>query len=128
MSVLTSAFVSVKTIHAIGDSVFRKLGSCTSNVMVVDVHHAEFRLKLHGLREQGNKLVQGLLSIWHLRVIDENDSMSILLNWSPTLFVLEITGSIPQFYMDLAKICNTWRRIAFKVNNSTLSFKHRFIV
>ena len=110
----------MKAVHAIRDRVFGKLSSCSTHIMVVDVHHAEFRLQLHGLREQGNKLVQGLFSIWHLRVIHEYDTVSILLNRSPALLILEITGSVPELNVNLAEICNTWRGIAFEVNNSII--------
>ena len=53
-------------------------------------------------------------------IIDKNDTVSILLNGSPALLILEVTGGIPQLDMNFAEICDTWGRITLKVNNSIL--------
>ena len=54
LGVLTGPLVSVKTIHTVGDGMLGKLSACTTYIVVVDVHHAELRLELHGLWEKGD--------------------------------------------------------------------------
>ena len=49
--------MSVETIHAVGNRDLGELGARTSHVVVVDVDHAELRLQLHSLREEGHQLV-----------------------------------------------------------------------
>ena len=111
--------MSVETVHAVGNRDLGQLGTGASNIVVIDVNHAELRLQLHSLREECHELVQRLFSVGHGRVIHKNDAMSVLLNWGPALLVLEIARAIPQLYVDLAEICYTWGRIALEVNDST---------
>ena len=54
LGVFTGALVSVQTIHTVGDSMLGKLSACTTYIVVVDVHHAELGLELHGLWEKGD--------------------------------------------------------------------------
>ena len=54
LGVLTGSLMSVQTVHTVRDSVFGKLSACTTHIVVVDVHHAEFGLELHGLWEEGD--------------------------------------------------------------------------
>ena len=44
--------MSVQTVHTVGDSMLGKLGTCSTHIVVVDVHHAELGLELHGLWEE----------------------------------------------------------------------------
>ena len=46
--------MSMQTVHTVRDSVFGKLSACTTHIVVVDVHHAELGLELHGLWEEGD--------------------------------------------------------------------------
>ena len=54
LGVLTGALVSVQTVHTVGDSMLGKLSACTTYIVVVDVHHAELGLQLHGFWEKGD--------------------------------------------------------------------------
>ncbi len=119
LSVLASALVPVEAIHAVGDGVLRELSTSTTNVVMIDVHHAEFRLQLHGFGEKSHQLIQCLFSILHLWVIDEDDTMRVLLNGGPALFELEVSRSIPQLNVNLAEICNTWGRVSLEVHDPT---------
>jgi hypothetical protein len=44
----------MQTVHTVRDSVFGELSACTTHIVVVDVHHAELGLELHGLWEEGD--------------------------------------------------------------------------
>ncbi len=83
--------MSVEAVHTVRDCVLRELGSGSTDVMMVDVNHAELGLKLHSLGEQGDQLVERFLCVLHLRVVDEDDAMCILLNRCPALLILEVT-------------------------------------
>ena len=57
LGILASAFMLMKTVHAVRNRVLRKLDAWTTYVMMVYIDHAELGLKLHGLGEKCHKLV-----------------------------------------------------------------------
>ena len=110
----------MESVHAVGNGDLWQLSASASNIVVIDVHHAELRLQLHSLREKGDQLVQCLFCVGHSWVIHKNDTVSVLLNWSPALLVLEVTTSVPELNVNLTEIRNTWRRIPFEIDDSIL--------
>lgn len=57
LGVLASAFMFMKTVHAVRNRVLRKLNAWTTYVVMVYINHAELRLKLHRFGEKCHKLV-----------------------------------------------------------------------
>ena len=102
--ILTCPFMFVQAVHAVRDCVFGQLCATPAHIVMVDIDHAELRLELHCLGEKCHKLVECLFCVGHLWIIDENYTMSILLDRSPTLFILEVATCVPQLYMKLSEV------------------------
>ena len=95
-----------------------QLRSGPSHIVMVDVDHAELRLQLHSFREHRHQLVEGLFCVLHLGIVDEDNSVRVLLDGGPALLVLEIPACVPELDVDFAEVCNTWGWVSLKVNDS----------
>ncbi len=54
LCVLTRPLMSMKSVHAVRNCDLWQLSSCSSNIMVIDINHAELGLQLHCFREKSN--------------------------------------------------------------------------
>ena len=114
LSVLYGASELIEWRHALRDD--RSLGPII--IMVVDEAQAETLLQSEGFREVLHKLDEVGLALWVRWVIHEDDALTVLLAWGPALLILEVSGQIPQLYVDLAKLGDTWWWVTLEVNNS----------
>jgi hypothetical protein len=85
---------------------------------VVDENHAELGLQLHCLGEHLHKLVHQSFAFWNVGVVNENDSLGVLLDGTPALFVFEIAGNVPEFQVDFTKTGHGWWGVAFAFDNA----------
>jgi hypothetical protein len=86
--------------------------------VVVDENHAELGLQLHCLGEHLHKLVHQSFSLRNVGVVNKNDSLGVLLNWTPALFVFEITGNVPEFQVDFTKTGHGWWGVTLTFDNA----------
>jgi hypothetical protein len=93
IGVLSSPMVLIKAVHGFGK------GNCRENaatrVVMVDENHAELWLQLHCLGEHLHKLVHQSFALGNVGVVNKNDSLGVLLDGTPALFVFEIAGNVP---------------------------------
>ena len=80
----------VQVFQILWESRLWQLASCP-DVLVVHIDHTELWLHVHCSREQIYVLVEQIFTAWGSWVIDEDDTICFLLDWSPTLFVLHVS-------------------------------------
>ena len=71
---------------------------------MVDEYHAVLRVDAHLLGEQAHELDQVLLGFGCHGVVHEDDSISVLLDRSVALLVLQVTAYVPELDVQLAEV------------------------
>jgi len=85
---------------------------------MIHKRHAELGLQLHRFWEHLNKLIHECFSLGHIRIVDKNDAVRVLLNRAPALFIFEVAADVPQFEVNLAEGRNSWWWVSFALNNA----------
>ena len=73
----------------------------TGRVVVISNSQAKLRRKLHRFWELLDQLVEHIFGARCRGVVYKDQTMSVLLNGSPTFLILEVTGDIPQLQSKL---------------------------
>ena len=89
----------------------------TVGVVIVDEDHTVLGMKSHLFWKHVNKLDQQLLSARRSRVINKDDSISILLDWPITLFIFQISANVPELNVNLSKVSHWSWSFSFEVND-----------
>ena len=113
--VLSSSIVTNEVVEALGERCIWDAGSL--EVMMVDVDHAVLRMDSHCLWEHVDELNKQLLSLRGCGVIDENNSVGILLDWAIALLVLQISADVPELDVDPSEVSHRCRRFTLEIDN-----------
>ena len=96
----------------------------TVGVVIVDEDHAVLGMQSHLFREHVNELDQQLLSTWSSRVINKDDSISILLNWTITLFIFQISANVPELNVYFSEVSHWSWSFSLEVNDPVSLLKN----
>jgi hypothetical protein len=85
---------------------------------MVDENHTELGLQLHCLGEHLYKLIHQSFALGNVGVVNKNDSLGVLLDGPPALFVFKITGNVPKFQVDFTETGHSWRGVTLAFDNA----------